>query len=805
MDNLTIDDNINDNLAEKSDVNSTIPQILISPGIDMIRITRRKQTRRRFTISNNTLSWTSSSLSIDRIQSIRIGDDAKNYREQFNISNQYQNLWISIIYTKPSKSPSLHTDLKILHIITITKSNFNLVYNTLNNLLKNERSLLNHSLYKNRDRLSFNDILQLTNDLQIFINNSYLYSLFEECDVNNSGYLTFPQFQKFVLKLKNRPDLDNIINGQMNIEQFTSFLKNVQHEDSIDPISIFNKFATDNSYMTQNNLNNFLHSNLSPPTLNIPLRESSDYYSRPLTDYFISSSHNTYLLGKQFHGNSSIEGYINALQRGCRCVEIDIWDGESGPIVTHGHTFTTSIDFELVIDIIHKYAFIITPFPLIISLEIKCSPENQQKCLNIMKSIFSDKLITTPINDVSTLPSPNELKHKILLKVKKSKETIILEQTSTSHSSFSTQSDDNSQYLKQQKKFVSSSNYLIIPELSASCPYLTGIKFRNFSLPESKTYNHVFSFSDRSLSNLLRDKIKKNSIIKHNKRGMMRIYPSVVHYKSDNFNPITFWQLGCQMVATNWQIWDIGQQLNEAFFQNFNGYRLKPESLFISENSSLSKELIKIENLNRLEYTINKYFDISIISGQQLPKPKDLSNNDSYTPWVEIEIFNVLPVNGEIVHFSNKTTHETVDETCDEVDIEDEIEKTIVTSTGSIKMKYTDNLSTSPNWNAKFKSRLAENPLNAFSPRWNIACRLNYKTNEHDLSFIKITVKCLKENSTVIDKVNNIVKASNSTITVANWCGKIDDLNHGYRYLKLNDNNGNKLIYSTLFVKITKR
>ena len=259
------------------------------------------------------------------------------------------------------------------------------------------------------------------------------------------------------------------------------------------------------------------------------------------------------------------------------------------------------------------------------------------------------------------------------------------------------------------------------------------------------------------------------------------------------------------MVATNWQIWDIGQQLNEAFFQNFNGYRLKPESLFISENSSLSKELIKIENLNKLEYTINKYFDISIISGQQLPKPKDLSNNDSYTPWVEIEIFNVLPVNGEIVHFSNKTTHETVDETCDEVDIEDEIEKTIVTSTGSVKMKYTDNLSTSPNWNAKFKSRLAENPLNAFSPRWNIACRLNYKTNEHDLSFIKITVKCLKENGTVIDKVNNIVKASNSTITVANWCGKIDDLNHGYRYLKLNDNNGNKLIYSTLFVKITKR
>jgi hypothetical protein len=90
------------------------------------------------------------------------------------------------------------------------------------------------------------------------------------------------------------------------------------------------------------------------------------------------------------------------------------------PQVLHGHTLTKGTTFREVCFAIRDSAFVASDLPVIVSLEVHASLEQQETMVEIMEDAFKGLLIEiTPEMEANSTPPPlSELKRKILVKVK---------------------------------------------------------------------------------------------------------------------------------------------------------------------------------------------------------------------------------------------------------------------------------------------------------------------------------------------------------------------------------------------------
>lgn len=849
----------------------TVPEGLIRGSI-LTRVTKGKRKQQSFflNVEGSRVSWSgklgSKQFWIDDIRGIRTGDESFVHRQELKCLDVDPSCWLTVLYADPDRSRTTKT----LSVFANLKETVKLWIDTLEALSKHRQDLMtgmtgsgeresvirahwDSEIAKSKstsaghsdgEGLQLSAIEVLCRKLHIHCSKAMIKEHFALADISKNGSLDYEEFKDFVRRLKARQDLRPIFKSLkgdnehgISKSQFLTFLETTQGLDlsktRLDWCGVFDRYverpARGQSHQASEEDGSFpcmdfeaFSSFIVSDRCDIyqPLSKEPKF-DRPLTEYFISSSHNTYLKGRQVAGESSTEPYITALRHGCRCVELDCWNGPDGrPRVTHGRTRTTAVLFSDCITVIGRYAFENSPYPVILSLEVHCDVEQQSRMVAIMKEILGEKLLTQPFDEESSLiPSPEDLKHKILIKVKStsssldnghSAEVVVSNRqrsissprrqavvpvsssipsfqplpspatispptshsdtlyspnersmTTTSASSAGEESDSQQALSATMSNSPVKAPRLtnITQQLADLGVYLQGYKYRGFKTTEAQKVNHIFSLDESKAGSLCQTPEEKAEFEDHNVHHFCRVYPKGLRVDSSNFDPNTFWRRGVQMVALNWQTYDPYMQMNQAMFAagaDQFGYVLKPD--YMRQPRVRNGDITRRLKLPRQSVK----FSVEIVSAQQLPRLHDMHRSGCINPFVEVQMFSA-----------------------------EDKSRGIASGTGGEESSARGGYS---GIGSPYSRRTKVVVDNGYSPQFNDVFDLSLETKYPELVFVRFIVWNSPDGRYVGNKCKQL----------AVFTTKLSSLEQGYRHLPLYNGSGEEFIFSTLFCKIKK-
>ncbi|TQD75991.1 hypothetical protein C1H46_038478 [Malus baccata] len=332
----------------------------------------------------------------------------------------------------------------------------------------------------------------------------------------------------------------------------------------------------------------------------------------PLSHYFIYTGHNSYLTGNQLSSDCSDVPIIQALHRGVRVIELDIWpnSNKDDVDVLHGGTLTTPVELIKCLKSIKEHAFVASEYPVVITLEDHLTPDLQTKVAKMVTETFGEVLFSPGSECLKEFPSPASLKKRIIISTKppqeyrEAKDALQSESDPKSGKPPADEEawgkevpdakgaiavDDKHDELdeedsNEEEDVDNGGSKSVAPEYKrliaihagkpkgglAECLKVDPNKVRRLSLSEQQLEKAAVTYG--------------KEIVRFTQRNILRVYPKGIRVDSSNYNPMIGWSHGAQMVAFNMQGYGRSLWLMQGMFRANGGcgYVKKPDFLLKS-------------------------------------------------------------------------------------------------------------------------------------------------------------------------------------------------------------------------------